>query len=71
MATAVPKAASAVTVLVSRRVKPGYEAAFEQASQAMPGAARPFQGYLGGQMVRPDAQADEEEINLYLHGVRL
>lgn len=28
-------------------------------------AARPFPGYLGGQMVRPDAQADEEEINLY------
>jgi len=65
MATAVPQAASAVTVLVSRRVKPGHEGAFEQASAAMTAAARPFPGYLGGQMVRPDPEGDEEEINLY------
>ncbi len=65
MATAVPQAASAVTVLVSRRVKPGHEAAFEQASQAMTAAARPFAGYLGGQMVHPDPEVDDEESNLY------
>lgn len=65
MATAVPKVASAVTVLVSRRVKSGHVPAFEQASLAMTAAARTFSGYLGGQMVRPDEQADDEEINLY------
>lgn len=65
MATAISHPASAVTVLVSRRVKPGHASAFEQASEAMTAAARPFPGYLGGQLVRPDAQADEEESNLY------
>jgi len=65
MATSDVKADGAVTVLVSRRVKPAHEAAFEQASEAMTAAARPFAVYLGGQMVRPDAQADEVEINLY------
>lgn len=65
MATADPNGASAVTVLVSRRVKPAHEAAFEQASEAMTAAARLFPGYLGGQLVRPDAQAEDEESNLY------
>jgi len=65
MATASPKAVSAVTVLVSRRVKLGHEAAFEQASEAMTTAARSFPGYLGGQLVRPDADAGTEEGNLY------
>ncbi|MCM2297635.1 antibiotic biosynthesis monooxygenase [Rhodoferax sp.] len=65
MATAISHPVSAVTVLVSRRVKPGHASAFEQASEAMTTAARPFPGYLGGQLVRPDAQADEEESNLY------
>jgi len=65
MATVVPQAASAVTVLVSRRVKPGHKAAFEQASATMTAAARPFPGYLGGQLVRPDPEGDDEESNLY------
>lgn len=65
MSTAAAPAAGAVTVLVSRRVKPGHEAAFEQASEAMTAAARPFPGYLGGQMVRPDPEGDDEESNLY------
>ena len=65
MATAAPHAANAVTVLVSRRVKPGHETAFEQASGAMTAAARPFPGYLGGQLMHPDAQADDEDRNLY------
>lgn len=52
-------------MLVSRRVKPGQEAAFEQASDAMTLAALPFPGYLGGQLVHPDPQGDEEESNLY------
>ena len=65
MAITSPPAASAVTVLVSRRVKPGHEAAFEQASEAMTVAARPFPGYLGGQLVRPEPGCDDEERNLY------
>ena len=65
MSTAATPAADAVTVLVSRRVKPGHEAAFEQASQIMTAAARPFPGYLGGQMVHPDPEVDAEESNLY------
>jgi len=47
MATTLLQAASAVTVLVSRRVKPGHEAAFEQASEAMTAAARPFSRLSG------------------------
>jgi antibiotic biosynthesis monooxygenase (ABM) superfamily enzyme len=65
MATAVPQAASAVTVLVSRRVKSGHEAAFEQMSEAMTVTARLFPGYLGGQLVHPDPKGDNEERNLY------
>jgi hypothetical protein len=65
MATAAPNAVGAVTVLVSRRVKQGHEAAFEQASAAMTVAARPFPGYLGGQLVQPDPEGDTEESNLY------
>jgi hypothetical protein len=65
MATVASQPASAVTVLVSRRVKPGHEAAFEQASEAMTAAARPFPGYLGGQLVRPDPEGDDEESNIY------
>jgi len=60
MTAASPHAASAVTVLVSRRVTAGHELAFEQASAAMTAAARGFAGYLGGQLVRPDAHADDE-----------
>ena len=52
-------------MLVSRRVKPGHEVAFEQASAAMTLAARPFPGYLGGQLVHPDPDGDEQEGNLY------
>jgi antibiotic biosynthesis monooxygenase (ABM) superfamily enzyme len=42
---------------VTRRVTPGHEAAFEQASEHMTSAARSFPGYLGGQLVRPDAES--------------
>jgi antibiotic biosynthesis monooxygenase (ABM) superfamily enzyme len=65
MATVAHPQASAVTVLVSRRVKPGHEAAFVQAADAMTAAARQFSGHLGGQMVHPEAEADEAERNLY------
>ena len=65
MATVAPQPASAVTVLVSRRVKPGHEAAFVQAADALTAAARLFAGHLGGQMVHPEAEADEQERNLF------
>ena len=56
--------AGAVTVLVTRRVKAGHEADFEQASQTMTAAACTFPGYLGGQLVRPDAQATSDDPSL-------
>lgn len=66
MATAaVGKPAGAVTVLVTRRVKAGHEAAFEQASNAMTAAASAFAGYLGGQLVRPDEEGGAEAERLY------
>lgn len=67
MASVPPQATSAVTVLVSRRVKPGHEAAFVQGSEAMTAAAQLFPGHLGGQMIHPEAddEGGNEERNLY------
>lgn len=55
----------AVTVLITRRVRPGHEAAFEQASGDMTAAAHSFAGYMGGQLVRPDADAGPIDAGLY------
>ncbi|WP_114968206.1 antibiotic biosynthesis monooxygenase [Rhodoferax ferrireducens] len=66
MSTAVlDKPTGAVTVLVTRRVKAGHEAAFEQASSDMTAAASAFPGYLGGQLVRPDAEGSGDDSALY------
>lgn len=66
MSTAAPgKPSGAVTVLVTRRVRPGHELAFEQASSDMTAAASNFPGYLGGQLVRPDVQGSGEDSALY------
>lgn len=59
------KPAGAVTVLVTRRVKAGHEAAFEQASAHMTAAASAFPGYLGGQLVRPDEDGSGDAPMLY------
>jgi antibiotic biosynthesis monooxygenase (ABM) superfamily enzyme len=59
------KPAGAVTVLVTRRVKVGHEAAFEQASRDMTAAASGFPGYLGGQLVHPDEEGSGDEPHLY------
>jgi hypothetical protein len=59
------KHAGAVTVLITRRVKAGHEAAFEQAMADMTAAASGFPGYLGGQLVRPDDEGSGDEANLY------
>jgi antibiotic biosynthesis monooxygenase (ABM) superfamily enzyme len=57
--------AGAVTVLVTRHVTPGHEAAFEQASNDMTAAARSFPGYLGGQLVRPQDDSSSTDATLY------
>jgi len=49
-----------VTVVVSRRVKPGSEAEFEKLSTAMSMAATQFPGHLGSNMFRPAAADDPE-----------
>jgi len=59
-----PAQPGAVTVLVTRRVKPGHEAAFEAAMTQMIIAAAAFPGHLGGHLVRPGEDASDEE-NLY------
>ena len=52
---------TAVTVLVTRRIKPGHEADFEQLMGNMMAAARESKGHLGSQLVKPSA----EEPGLY------
>ncbi len=59
------KPSGAVTVLITRRVKAGHEIAFEQATADMTAAGSAFPGYLGGQLVRPDAQASGDDAALY------
>ncbi len=50
----------AVTVLVTRRIKPGHEATFEKLMGDMIRAAASFEGHLGAQLVRPDEQPGSE-----------
>ncbi len=56
--------AGAVTVLVTRRIKPGMEATFEKLMGDMIEAARTYPGHLGAQLVRPGEQ-DGTEPGLY------
>ena len=65
MSTTDGKTSGAVTVLITRRVKAGHEAAFEKAMADMTAAASGFAGYLGGQLVRPDDEGNGDEANLY------
>lgn len=51
---------SVVTVVVSRRVKPGCEVEFEQLSTAMSNAATRFPGHLGSTLLRPSSVEDPE-----------
>jgi len=59
------KPAGAVTVLITRRVKAGHEAAFERSSGDMTAAASAFPGYLGGQLIRPEAEDGSDDPALY------
>lgn len=43
-----------VTVLITRRVRPGRERAFEDVTDRLLEAARQFPGHLGGSVVRPE-----------------
>src|SRR5262245_16282302 len=45
--------AGPVTATVTRRVKPGHEAAYEEFLAGIGGAARAFPGYLGEEVFRP------------------
>ncbi len=64
-ATQTTAAPGAVTLLVTRRVKPGHEAAFEQAMGDMIAAARSSPGHLGGQLMQPDDEDSFEGASIY------
>jgi antibiotic biosynthesis monooxygenase (ABM) superfamily enzyme len=48
-----PPADEPVTTTVTRRIKPGHEAAYEQFLAGISGAAHTFPGYLGVEVFRP------------------
>jgi len=52
---------AAVTVLISRRVKPGHEEAFERLSRQLMEVAASFAGYLGAQLVHPGEEPGVED----------
>src|SRR5262245_40699222 len=56
-------AAGPVTATVTRRVKPGHEAAYEQFLAGIGGAAKAFPGYLGEEVFRP-ASAEGGEYRI-------
>lgn len=49
-----------VTVVASRRVKPGREQEFEEWVSGILGAAAEFPGYLGSNVIRPSESGDNE-----------
>jgi len=49
-----------VTMLVTRRIKPGQEARFLALMDQMLAAARAFPGHLGGQIIQPDGSEGSE-----------
>nr|WP_067294422.1 antibiotic biosynthesis monooxygenase [Marinobacterium profundum] len=50
----------AVTVVISRRIKPGKEKAFEQLNSALSREVVHFAGFLGSTLFRPASSADPE-----------
>ena len=59
------EAAGPVTATVTRRVKPGHEAAYEEFLAGINGAARAFPGYLGEEVFRPAGGAGGEYRIVY------
>lgn len=55
-----PTTPEAVTVVISRRIKPGHEAEFEDLCNRLTQAASRFTGYLGGNLFRPATLDDPE-----------
>lgn len=55
-------AADPVTTTVTRRVKPGHEAAYEEFLKGIIAAASAFPGYLGVDVLRPDDAGGEYRI---------
>jgi len=56
-------AAGPVTATVTRRIKPGHEAAYEEFLAGINGAAKAFPGYLGEEVFRP-ASGDGGEYRI-------
>ena len=54
-----------VTTAVTRRVKPGHEAAYEAFLAGISGAARAFPGYLGIEVFRPAPGGNDEYRIVY------
>jgi antibiotic biosynthesis monooxygenase (ABM) superfamily enzyme len=54
-----------VTTTVTRRVKPGHEAAYEGFLAGISGAARAFPGYLGVEVFRPAPDQGDEYRMVY------
>ena len=59
------QAAGPVTATVTRRVKPGHEAAYEEFLAGINGAAKAFPGYLGEEVFRPAGGAGGEYRIVY------
>jgi antibiotic biosynthesis monooxygenase (ABM) superfamily enzyme len=51
-----------ITTAVTRRVKPGHEAAYEEFLEGIIAAASRYEGYLGVEVFRPSAGSDEYRI---------
>src|SRR4029453_10585169 len=60
-----PTADGPVTTTVSRRIKPGHEAAYEAFLAGISSAARAFPGYLGIEVFRPAPGASDEYRTVY------
>ena len=54
-----------VTTAVTRRIKPGHEAAYEAFLEGISGAARAFPGYLGIGVFRPAPGGNDEYRTVY------
>ena len=63
----IPPGHGPVTVLVTRRIKPGHEADFEAAMTQMIIAAASFPGHLGGRLIRPGEEGDDSVTERLYH----
>lgn len=54
-----------VTVLITRRVRPGRDREFEAATAAMIAAASAFPGHLGGYVLKPEGEASSLRQTLF------